>query len=152
MDDLINELKSLHSVEFIEELKSRKVSSKRIDFDSGDTILIDYQDVLNSFQTAQQNKEVLMMLLGENGDPGFYTQLRQSLIDLLKYFFEEYAETLNAKFPGVPEDYLEIILYGTLAEIVLHWIKNGMQESTDLVGKIISSAKIVGPLSLLKEE
>lgn len=152
MDELIDEIKIQNIQRFIEEVKQKRRSPKDINLSISPTTLIDYQDFLETMKDAQKEKELVMVMLGEHGDSHFYAQLKDSLRDLLSYFFQDYFTTLEAQFPNVPKDYLDIILYNISVEIILHWIEKGMVESPEEIGTIISSARIVSPLALLESK
>lgn len=149
IDDLIEEIKIQNIQKFIDEVKKKRVSPKHIDLSNSPTTFINYQDFLETMKNAQKEKELVTMMLGENGDPQFYNQLKHSLQELLSYFFQDYFDTLEKQFPKVPKDYLDIISFSISVEIILHWLEKGMVESPEEIGAIISSARIASPLALL---
>ncbi|MGX7351745.1 TetR/AcrR family transcriptional regulator [Enterococcus canis] len=149
IDDLILELRERNIYFFIESVKDKKLYPSSIDLSGNQTVFIDYKDLVEAIKHAENEKEVVMMLLGKHGDPHFATELKNAIRELLSYFLQDYYPQLKSKFPDVPEDYLSIILFDTSAEIILYWMEKGMEESPEKISEIISSARIVGPLSLL---
>lgn len=149
IDDLILELGEGNIHFFVESVKDKKISPSTIDLSGNQTIFIDYKDLVETIKHAENEKEVVMMLLGKHGDPHFATELKNAIRDLLSYFLQDYYPQLKSKFPNVPDDYLAIILFDTSAEIILYWMEKGMQETPEKISEIISAARIVGPISLL---
>lgn len=149
IDDLILELGEGNIHFFVESVKDKKLSPSTIDLSGNQTIFIDYKDLVETIKHAENEKEVVMMLLGKHGDPHFATELKNAIRDLLSYFLQDYYPQLKSKFPNVPDDYLAIILFDTSAEIILYWMEKGMQETPEKISEIISAARIVGPISLL---
>lgn len=149
INQLVEEIKTHHIKDFIATIKDKKLFPSTLDLTKNKTSLIDYQDLLAAMQQAQKEKELVTMMLGEHGDPNFYNELKKALQELLRYFFQEYLGALRGKFPAVPDDYFNIILFSVTENILLHWMEKGMLESPEEIGAILAATRIISPLSLL---
>lgn len=152
ISDLISEFRQTNIYDFIDSVKEKKLHPRTIDLSDSPTTFIDYEDLVKTIQHAQTEKDIVSMLLGKNGDPDFVNELKSAIRNLIAYLLKDHYPQLQANFPDVPEDYLEIILFDPSAEIIMHWMEKGMEESPETISVIISSARIVGPLTLLQDK
>ncbi|AIM25660.1 TetR-like C-terminal domain-containing protein [Melissococcus plutonius] len=150
--DLIEKLSIEIITEFINNISEKRQIPERIDFKKNPTLLINYQDLLEAIKDAQKAKVIVTMMLGKNGDPNFYSQLKVALWRLLAYFFNDYLPDLKEQFPLVPDDYLNIIFFDVPTEIILHWLEKGMVESPEEIGAILTSANVTSPLTSLVDK
>lgn len=147
--NLIEQMKDYAGKTIFEEIKTKRRRTTLVVDNFEETILIGYQDFLHELRQAKKFSPLVTTLLGENGDPRFYNQLRQKLRNLFAYFFEDYLPEIQAKFKDVPPDYLDIFLYDTTVDVVMHWIEKGMKESPEDLFNILRHARFATPFAVI---
>ena len=87
-----------------------------------------------------QEKAVITALLSDNGDPAFYTQFKEYFI---QRSLQQHRQVYGVKMAGqhnIPHDYIEEMFTGSMAAVVLHWLKKGAVESPEQIAQILFSA------------
>lgn len=122
------------------EIKKSKITKSNQQTVGEHLILVAYQDILGAFRNVADQKELVTMLLGENGDPVFQYNNRKALRDLMEYILQDYLPEFEAFFSDIPKDYLEVILYGAIVNIIMIWLERGMIEPPEQIAEIIITA------------
>lgn len=147
--DLLEKTKNETIETLLIKVKANKNQIQSIHKQDGVMMILTYQDILNAFRNVEEKKALVTSLLSDQGDPQFYNELRHELRDLMRFFLDGYMDELRETFQEIPEDYLEVILFDTIVNIIMLWMEKGMVESSEEIAQVIIASFSMTPLALL---
>jgi len=94
------------------------------------------------FDTLREHGSLLRVLLGEHGDIGFHTQLRDTVCtDLVRSVLAE----KYTKSPSALVEYYIAYYASALLGLIQRWLKEGMIEDSETIARIMLSVMFLKP-------
>ncbi|KMK76850.1 TetR/AcrR family transcriptional regulator [Alkalihalobacillus pseudalcaliphilus] len=77
-------------------------------------------------ECVQQHAEVMSVLLGPKGDPGFHVKLKKEMMENMERLIIKHSAALPS---SVPIDYISAISVSSQLGVIQHWLDTGMKQS-----------------------
>lgn len=97
-------------------------------------------------QIVNHHRNLIGVLLSDNGDPRFKHQLNALLNDEISLRIKLYQAHLTSR---IPRRYAMEILVSGLSNLIVSWVNNPHPESVDHFAQILTTSRLIAPLDLL---
>ncbi|MGM9932998.1 TetR/AcrR family transcriptional regulator [Pradoshia sp.] len=95
-----------------------------------------------------EHADTIKILLSPNGHPKFYIRIKSFIRKLIKK--EQKKQKGAARYiEGIPQDYAEEILIGSILSILEHWIKKEEMETPEEISQLIIRTRFISPFDML---
>ena len=97
-------------------------------------------------RVVNHHRNLIRVLLSDNGDPRFKNQLSTLLGDEISLRIRLYQAHLTSR---IPHRYAMEILVSGLFNLIVSWVNNLHPESVEHFAQILTTSRLIAPLDLL---